>query len=101
MGDPIRALQSARQISIIKSESLVRSTANVGCQLYSDLNSLAKSKGRGKMTNLRGKNTGTFIAWDMPNPESRDRFLKEMRGRGVNMAGVSTSRSVWKVLGKC
>ena len=89
MGDPIRALQSARQISIIKSESLVAETASVGSNLYSDLADLAEKKGRGKMMNLRGKGMGTFIAWDMTSGEVRDRFLKEMRSRGVNMAGVS------------
>lgn len=41
--------------------------------------------------NLRGKGTGTFIAFDTPDSSS---FVKEMRKLGVNVGscGVSTIR---------
>jgi 4-aminobutyrate aminotransferase/(S)-3-amino-2-methylpropionate transaminase len=89
MGDPIRALQAASQISVIKEHSLVEHTASVGDRLFGRLDELAKSAGAGKMSNLRGKGDGTFIAWDMPTPADRDTLLKDMRNLGVNMAGVS------------
>jgi len=87
MGDPIRALQAASQISVIKEHSLVEHTASVGDRLFGRLDELAKSAGAGKMSNLRGKGDGTFIAWDMPTPAGRDTLLKDMRNLGVNMAG--------------
>lgn len=91
MGDPIRALQAAKQIEIIKKHNLVSHTASIGAELYNDLEALAGGKASGKMLNLRGKSQGTFIAWDMPSPSDRDAFLREMRKRGINMAGVSDS----------
>jgi 4-aminobutyrate aminotransferase/(S)-3-amino-2-methylpropionate transaminase len=90
MGDPIRALQAAKQIEIIQSQDLVKHTAEIGSKIYQSLAELAKGSGSGKILNLRGRDTGTFIAWDMPSPEIRDRFLKKMREGGINMAGVST-----------
>ncbi|KAJ9096039.1 hypothetical protein QFC21_005404 [Naganishia friedmannii] len=86
MGDPIRALQAATQISVIKQHDLVQHTASTGRQLYDQLDQLAKSSS-GKMLNLRGKDNGTFIAWDMESAGQRDALLKEMRNQGVNMAG--------------
>lgn len=97
MGDPIRALQAAKQIEVITKTDLVSHTARVGGQLYDDLADLAKGKGSGKMLNLRGKNDGTFIAFDMPSSAARDTFVNTMRGRGVNIAGVSCAE-VWNGL---
>jgi len=90
MGDPIRALQAAAQIKVITDpdNSLVHQAAVVGNHVYTNLDYIAAGKAKGKMLNLRGKDQGTFIAWDMPTPELRDRFLKEMRNKGINMAGV-------------
>jgi 4-aminobutyrate aminotransferase/(S)-3-amino-2-methylpropionate transaminase len=89
MGDPIRALQAASQISVIKEHSLVEHTASMGDRLFRRLEELAEDAGKGKMSNLRGKGDGTFIAWDMPSPAARDTLLRDMRNLGVNMAGVS------------
>ncbi|KAJ9121552.1 hypothetical protein QFC22_002171 [Naganishia vaughanmartiniae] len=85
MGDPIRALQAATQISVIKQHDLVEHTASTGRELYAQLEQLAKSSG--KLLNLRGKDNGTFIAWDMESAGQRDALLKAMRSQGVNMAG--------------
>lgn len=93
MGDPIRALQAAKQIEVIRESNLVESSAKVGQKLYKSLRALGEGAGKGKMKNLRGKGEGTFIAWDMQSPKQRDTFLKEMRHVGVNMAGVSISAS--------
>ncbi len=93
MGDPIRALQAAAQISVIQEHNLVAHTAAVGDKLYGELETLAATgKGKGKIDNLRGKGDGTFIAWDMETPAKRDTLLKTMRDMGVNMAGVRPSR---------
>ncbi|KAJ9095818.1 hypothetical protein QFC19_007433 [Naganishia cerealis] len=85
MGDPIRALQASTQIEFIKRHDLVEQTAAIGSKLYDQLDRLATSSG--KMLNLRGRDNGTFIAWDMESTSQRDALLKEMRNQGVNMAG--------------
>ena len=90
MGDPIRALQAAKQISIINQNDLVAHIASIGNALYADLEN-ASNRHQGKMMNLRGQGQGTFIAWDMASAEIRDRLLGRMRVRGVNMAGVSVT----------
>ena len=95
MGDPIRTLQAAEQVKIIKSNDLVSHTASIGSTLYSDLESLANGAAKGKISGLRGKGQGTFIAWDMPSSAARDKFLVTMRNRGVNIGGVSALTTPW------
>ncbi|GAA5975502.1 hypothetical protein JCM5350_002633 [Sporobolomyces pararoseus] len=86
MGDPIRALQAREMISFIKSHDLVSHTASIGSKLFSSLSSFASQYPR-IMQNLRGKNEGTFISFDCDTPETRDRFVGEMRKVGVVMGG--------------
>ena len=89
MGDPVRALQAREMIKVIRDNNLVERTAQVGAYLYDSLLSLAKSAPGGSkgIQNLRGKDAGTFIAWDCDTAETRDRFLARMRLEGVNMGG--------------
>ncbi|GAA5903431.1 4-aminobutyrate transaminase [Sporobolomyces salmoneus] len=86
MGDPIRALQARSMISFIKSHDLVSHTASIGSELFSSLSSFSSRYPR-IMQNLRGKNEGTFISFDCDSPETRDRFVSEMRKVGVVMGG--------------
>ncbi|ORX34571.1 4-aminobutyrate transaminase [Kockovaella imperatae] len=85
MGDPIRTLQAAEQVKIIKAGDLVSHTGSIGDDLYAGLETLAEQSD--KMSGLRGKGQGTFIAWDMPSPSVRNSFLSTMRSRGVNIGG--------------
>lgn len=89
MGDPIRALQAREMIKIIKDNDLVSKTAEVGSHLYDSLLHLAKTAPGGSkgIQSLRGKDCGTFIAWDCETPAMRDDFVAKMRSKGVNMGG--------------
>jgi len=88
MGDPIRALQAREIIKVIKRDNLVENTADVGDFVYSALATLAQTEaGASVIQNLRGKDCGTFIAFDCETPELRDQFVATMRGLGVNMGG--------------
>lgn len=89
MGDPIRALQAREMIKVIKDNDLVASTAAVGAHLYDSLLHLAKTAPGGSkgIQSLRGKDCGTFIAWDCETPAMRDSFVAKMREKGVNMGG--------------
>ncbi|KAE8243272.1 hypothetical protein A4X06_0g6433 [Tilletia controversa] len=77
MGHPIELLKAREIIKVIKEHSLVSKTAAIGDKLYSSLSSLGKpgSPGHNKIQNLRGKGEGTFIAWDAPTAEARDRLI--------------------------
>lgn len=72
-------------IKIIRDNNLVEHTSQVGKHLYDGLHSIFSGVGQGKMLNLRGKNTGTFIAFDCETPAKRDQFLASMRSKGINM----------------
>ncbi|GAA6014210.1 hypothetical protein JCM11491_004138 [Sporobolomyces phaffii] len=86
MGDPIRALQAREMISFIQSHGLVAHTAAIGAKLFDALAAFAARYPR-VMQNLRGKHEGTFISFDCDAPETRDRFVAEMRKAGVVMGG--------------
>ena len=94
MGDPTRTLQTAKQVEIIKKNDLVSHTASIGSNLYSELERMVQRVDRGKMSGLRGKGQGTFIAWDMPSSAIRDKFCSTMRSQGVNIGSVSNASAI-------
>jgi 4-aminobutyrate aminotransferase/(S)-3-amino-2-methylpropionate transaminase len=69
---------------------LVDHVNSVGKYLYQGLDELSKSVGRGKMLNLRGQTSGTFLAFDCANLEARDRFIHQMKLAGINLGGYVT-----------
>lgn len=84
-GDPSKALVAKTIYQEIKKNDLVAKTANVGAYLYSGLSSLfAKYP---QLQNLRGKDRGTFIAWDCRSPSERNQILALCRKGGVNVGG--------------
>ncbi|KAK6353513.1 4-aminobutyrate transaminase [Orbilia brochopaga] len=87
MGDPARVLIFNTIIKEVERLGLVEHTAQTGAYLFNGLEQLSK-KFPGEIQNLRGKNTGTFIAWDSPQ---RDAFLKKMKTVGVNIGGCGES----------
>lgn len=86
MGSPAIAMQAREIISFVKAHGLVQHTAVIGSELYSSLEALAR-RFPGMLTNLRGKDHGTFIAWDAESPAQRDQFVAAMRQQGVIMGG--------------
>ncbi|KAI9677516.1 MAG: 4-aminobutyrate transaminase [Caeruleum heppii] len=83
MGDPARAILFRSIIGEIERLKLVENTANVGKYLFDELEKLAEQYPN-EIQNLRGKDRGTFIAWDSPR---RDEFLKKAKGEGINIGG--------------
>ena len=83
MGDPSKALLFNAIVAEIERLDLVRNTARVGEYLYSGLARLAERYPH-EIQNLRGKDCGTFIAWDSPR---RDELLKAAKGEGLNIGG--------------
>lgn len=58
-------------------------TARVGKYLYAKLEDLARTYPQ-EIENLRGRDRGTFIAWDSPR---RDEVLSLAKAQGVNLGG--------------
>ena len=83
MGDPVRALLFHGIYDEIERLGLIDKTAAVGKYLYSKLEELAR-RYPGQIQNLRGKDRGTFLAWDSPR---RDDVLKLAKAQGVNIGG--------------
>lgn len=88
LGDPTRALQAREILRVVREDHLLENTAKVGGYIYENLEKLSQSNdGNEKMFNLRGKDQGTFIAWDAETPEKRDEVIKRMRAKGVHLGG--------------
>ncbi|KAJ5472385.1 Pyridoxal phosphate-dependent transferasemajor regionsubdomain 2 [Penicillium desertorum] len=90
MGDAARIIICNAVIDEILSKKLVEKTAQVGVVLYNRLAALA-DKYPNWIQNLRGKNKGTYIAFDTPDSST---LLKKMRELGINIGscGVQTVR---------
>lgn len=89
MGDPARALIFRAIFQEIEQLNLVDNAAQVGDQLYSSLSALAK-KYPHEILNLRGKDRGTFIAWDSPR---REDVIAKALVKGV-LIGSSGERAI-------
>lgn len=87
MGDPARALVYRGIIEEIERLGLVENTRITGDYLFGGLARLAE-KYPEHFQNLRGKNQGTFIAWDTPK---RDQFIAKAKSFGVNIGGSGAS----------
>ncbi|KAM0276643.1 hypothetical protein ACHAQH_006552 [Verticillium albo-atrum] len=83
MGDPARALLFSAIFQEIRRLDLVRNAAETGDYLFSGLSRL-QEKYPGEILNLRGKNLGTFIAFDSPR---RDELVKKAKASGINIGG--------------
>lgn len=89
MGDPARALLFRGIYNEVTRLGLVEHTAQVGKYLYGKLEALA-AKYPGEIQNLRGKDRGTFIAFDSPR---REEVLQHAKANGLNI-GASGDRAI-------
>ncbi|KAL1887557.1 4-aminobutyrate transaminase [Ceratocystis pirilliformis] len=91
IGDLARVLVSKAIIEEIQANDLVAQTAHVGDLLYAEIEKLALKYPGGKIANLRGKNCGTYIAFDTTDPA---KLIASMRKLGVTIGscGKSTIR---------
>ncbi|KJZ72839.1 4-aminobutyrate aminotransferase [Hirsutella minnesotensis 3608] len=83
MGDPAKALLFRGIVNEIERHDLVSHTARVGDYLYGKIEALAKQY-PDHFRNLRGKDQGTFLAFDNPK---RDEFLAKAKSFGINIGG--------------
>lgn len=89
-GDPSKALLARSIYQEITKNDLVTKTAEVGSYIYENLEAMF-SKYEGHVQNLRGKNYGTFIAWDHSSPAERDQFISLCRSKGLNIGGCGSA----------
>ncbi|CAO1622156.1 unnamed protein product [Parajaminaea phylloscopi] len=90
MGDPARAMQAAEIIRVIEKEDLVNHTAKMGDLLFGGIENLSKTFPN-LVKNLRGKNEGTFLAFDCDTAAQRDSVVAKMRSKGVLIGASGTS----------
>ncbi|AGO13820.1 AaceriAGL050Cp [[Ashbya] aceris (nom. inval.)] len=91
-GDPARMIIAGAIGQEVIDKKLTEQCARVGDYLYAKLDTL-RSQYPQLMQRLRGRHRGTFIAWDLPDPETRDRMLKKLKLAGCNVGGCA-DRSV-------
>jgi 4-aminobutyrate aminotransferase/(S)-3-amino-2-methylpropionate transaminase len=91
-GDPSKAILAKSIYQEIVKNDLVSKTAKVGDYLYKNLKDVL-SKYPTLVSNLRGENFGTFIAWDCKDVETRNKLLAKLKIKGVN-AGGSGDQSI-------
>jgi 4-aminobutyrate aminotransferase/(S)-3-amino-2-methylpropionate transaminase len=84
MGDPVRMKSLEVITKVVKRDGLVENARVVGEQLLAGVRELEAERPE-LITATRGM--GTFVAWDMPNVEIREKLLAEMRTAGVEMGG--------------
>ncbi|KAF4981557.1 hypothetical protein FZEAL_2666 [Fusarium zealandicum] len=87
IGDPARVIMCKAVIQEILDNKLVEQTARIGTHLYAELARLA-AKYPEFMQNLRGKDQGTFIAFDTKDPAG---LVRSMRQIGVNIGTCGTN----------
>lgn len=89
MGDPARALIFRSILQEIERLNLVDNAARVGDNLFKSLDTLAK-KYPNEIKNLRGKDRGTFIAWDSPR---REDVIAKALAKGI-LIGSSGEKAI-------
>ncbi|MDX2128696.1 MAG: L-lysine 6-transaminase [Chloroherpetonaceae bacterium] len=77
-------VRSKRNLEIIKEDNLVLNAATVGNHLLNQLLELGEEFGE-RLTNIRGR--GLMIAFDMPNRDSRNHFIKNAQDSGLMILG--------------
>ncbi|QPG75503.1 hypothetical protein FOA43_002858 [Brettanomyces nanus] len=85
-GDPSKALIAKAIIHEIKDKHLLNEVNKTAAYLYAKMENV-RQKHLKLMLNLRGKDRGFFVAFDLPTVELRDKFLYTCRQKGVNMGG--------------
>ncbi|KAH7461030.1 4-aminobutyrate aminotransferase [Fusarium oxysporum f. sp. matthiolae] len=90
IGDPARVIMSKAVIKEILDKKLVENTARVGNLLYAELARLA-TKYPEYIQNLRGKNQGTFIAFDTKDSAAVARSMRQI-GINIGICGNNTVR---------
>ncbi|KFA75669.1 hypothetical protein S40288_08578, partial [Stachybotrys chartarum IBT 40288] len=87
IGDPARVIVSKAVIEEILSNDLVAQCARVGDVLYTELEKLSTQYPE-QIKNLRGKNQGTYIAFDTQDPAG---LVSAMKRLGVNIGTCGTN----------
>ena len=83
MGDPSKAILMRAIVQEIHHRDLIAHTKRTGTYLFDGLERLAQ-RFPAEIMNLRGKDRGTFIAFDSPR---RDEVVRSCKRRGVNIGG--------------
>eukprot|EP00741_Cyanophora_paradoxa_P013413 tig00020685_g12952.t1 len=84
MGDMLRLLQAEVIFDVIRRDRLQENAEATGAFLRAGLEEVA---GRHPRLAAAVRGAGTFLAFDAPDAQTRDKVLAELRRRGVHMGG--------------
>lgn len=88
VGDPHKIIMLEQVVKVIKEENLLERVRLTGDVMMSGLKKL-ESELPGLVSAVRGR--GTLCAMDMPSVAIRDKFLTELRSKGVHLGGCGES----------
>ena len=84
LGDPLRGAQLEVIVEVIERDRLLERTRETGARLVAGLEELA-GRYPGMLSGARGR--ATFAAIDLPDGATRDRALRDLRQRGLEVGG--------------
>lgn len=87
-GDPTKMIIAGAIGEEIIEKKLVKTCSRVGKYLFDKLLQL-QTQYPNQFQNLRGKNRGTFIAWDLKDSSARDGLLYQLKLNGCNVGGCA------------
>jgi L-lysine 6-transaminase len=85
-GNLVDMLRATRILEVIEADDLCAHARTLGASMLSGLRDISERDER--MTNVRGR--GLLCAFDLPNPELRDRFRQIAREKGFLLLGAGT-----------
>jgi 4-aminobutyrate aminotransferase/(S)-3-amino-2-methylpropionate transaminase len=88
MGDPARVFLLRAILGEIKSKNLIDNVNITGKYLKNGLHELEAKYGD-KVSKVRG--SGTFLAFDLPDPTKRDKLIHILRQKGVESGGSGSA----------
>jgi L-lysine 6-transaminase len=83
-------VRSTRYLEIIEEDNLLENTTRMGEHILDGLESVSEES-KGMVSNVRGK--GLMVAFDLPNPEARQKMMENMKENGL-YALMSGDKSV-------
>ncbi|RXG60141.1 4-aminobutyrate aminotransferase, mitochondrial [Armadillidium vulgare] len=92
MGDPSKVILLDQVLKVIKRDSLLQNTTKTGDILYKGIADLEKRFPK-VISSTRGKDRGTFIAFDCKDVATREQVVGKLKLKGIHI-GVCGERAI-------
>ncbi|KAB7497577.1 4-aminobutyrate aminotransferase, mitochondrial, partial [Armadillidium nasatum] len=92
MGDPSKVILLDQVLKVIKRDNLLQNTTKTGDILYKGITDLEKRFPK-VISSTRGKDRGTFIAFDCKDVSTREQVVGKLKLKGIHI-GVCGERAI-------